>query len=831
MASNRGCKRILFACGFMGLVVGWISGARADLTVLEFDADSRIDLSDAIERTRDFTVEYWFRTDRATNWQLINYSAHRDFNFGHLNASKIRCWGPWTSPDLSQSFQTGQWEHLAFTREGIYGRFYRSGVEVGEVAWTGTIRIDRLGGGSGGTFNWDDFEGQAAEIRVWDHARTAEAIQNDKDRRLTGNEPGLIAYWRLDDGQGDRVYNLADDRGHGTVAGATWVTTSELTLADAPTDYLGFTRFTVADIETGSTRFTNSNQVDLVSFPIPEGYDQYQFTQSGAVSAIDPHGWAPTNAVTSPVDLTPPSSDTNVILHAWFTNQTASVPLRRSTGEIVYTTTAPTAAAQAVSLRTAGFSVQVTPWQVDGGSGSGLYAGEPIGIHRLEIASPADETPAESFVTLTNAGVYSVTFTVINAAGNRDSAQTTLTLDATDSLPAGDRYVAVGNLFEAHPFDSWTNAAASIQDALDAANDDEVVWVAPGRYTASGANYVVDIDQTDLHLRAVSENPADTLVDGEGVRRGLRVGHCNAEIHGFTIQHCHAEGHGAGVNYSSFSETDGIRLVNCVLQDNYATGEGGAFYAWTSGSFVLEDSIVRRNFSGGGYGIYARYMHVNIIRNTLFEANDTHFLRGRSGELLGFQIENSVFRDHHASFQSPAAVIHFETGDKLLRNCLIADNRGEQADGGAVFVGDGVGTLEVVNCTIVNNQSRVTPAGIRADNPTDVRNTILFGNVLDDDTLSNYAGTLSFVRSCTSPITGFDPADGNLDADPRFVDADAGNYRLQATSPCVNAGMNEPDWMLDAVDLDGNPRIDRISGQVDIGAYEYVPAGSVLLIR
>ena len=53
---------------------------------------------------------------------------------------------------------------------------------------------------------------------------------------------------------------------------------------------------------------------------------------------------------------------------------------------------------------------------------------------------------------------------------------------------------------------------------------------------------------------------------------------------------------------------------------------------------------------------------------------------------------------------------------------------------------------------------------------------------------------------------------------PLFVAAASGNFRLQSTSPCINAGSNQTSWMTGAVDLDGNP---RISGRiVDIGVYE-----------
>jgi len=50
------------------------------------------------------------------------------------------------------------------------------------------------------------------------------------------------------------------------------------------------------------------------------------------------------------------------------------------------------------------------------------------------------------------------------------------------------------------------------------------------------------------------------------------------------------------------------------------------------------------------------------------------------------------------------------------------------------------------------------------------------------------------------------------------VNRSAGNLRLLANSPCINAGTNQA-WMVGAFDLDGNPRI--AGGRVDMGAYEY----------
>ena len=66
---------------------------------------------------------------------------------------------------------------------------------------------------------------------------------------------------------------------------------------------------------------------------------------------------------------------------------------------------------------------------------------------------------------------------------------------------------------------------------------------------------------------------------------------------------------------------------------------------------------------------------------------------------------------------------------------------------------------------------------------------------------------------------------------PLFVDPDNGDFRLQAGSPCIDAGHNWDIAGIADTDLDGNPRFaaDKIDFDpgcgipvvVDMGAYEY----------
>jgi len=54
-----------------------------------------------------------------------------------------------------------------------------------------------------------------------------------------------------------------------------------------------------------------------------------------------------------------------------------------------------------------------------------------------------------------------------------------------------------------------------------------------------------------------------------------------------------------------------------------------------------------------------------------------------------------------------------------------------------------------------------------------------------------------------SDIQGGFAGDGNIDADPLFVDPNIGNHRLSPASPCIDAGDND-GVPADTLDLDGD---------------------------
>jgi hypothetical protein len=150
-----------------------------------------------------------------------------------------------------------------------------------------------------------------------------------------------------------------------------------------------------------------------------------------------------------------------------------------------------------------------------------------------------------------------------------------------------------------------------------------------------------------------------------------------------------------------------------------------------------------------------------------------------------------------------------------IRNCVIVGNQQQGILGG---------NPTVTNCTIVANRQQ----GISSFVPT-VANCVIYYNGSDCGKvqIDTSYGTITY-----SNVEGSWPGQGNVSADPRFVDAAGGDYHLFAGSPCIDSGNNSAVPPEMTTDLDGKPRLinDPASADagngvppiVDMGAYELV---------
>ena len=218
---------------------------------------------------------------------------------------------------------------------------------------------------------------------------------------------------------------------------------------------------------------------------------------------------------------------------------------------------------------------------------------------------------------------------------------------------------------------------------------------------------------------------------------------------------------------------------------------------------------------------------------------------GSDAVLSGFTLTNGYTSTNEISTERSGGGVWCEPS-ATLTNCVIIGNRAEES-GGGVFGGTldnckvvsnsarwggGADEASLTNCVIVSNLASNSGGGTflsDLDSCTVTMNTasnygggvvggkqknsiVYFNNAHEGD--ENYSSSI-MQSCCTTPLPA---GTNNISSSPNFMDDDSGDFRLKATSPCIDAGNNE-EWMLNTTDIGGCPRVGN--GKVDIGAHEF----------
>ena len=397
---------------------------------------------------------------------------------------------------------------------------------------------------------------------------------------------------------------------------------------------------------------------------------------------------------------------------------------------------------------------------------------------------------------------------------------------------------------------TWETAKQTIQAAIDAAASNDTVLVSNGVYaTGERANHIplsnrIVIDKP-ITVQSV-HGPANTTIQGAWAVRCAYVG-TNATLSGFTLT-------GANLIYpvddglivgdgAAWCEPTAV-ISNCAITGNNADAGGGTLGGTLNSCMLISNSAV---WGGGAYG--ATLTNCTLKDNGAWEGGGTYeaklhncILTGNRAEngggAYGSTLNNCTLTDNvvngYNSSGGGAAV-------STLNNCTLIGNSAVDDDGVHVVGGGGASYCNLNNCTLIGNFTvKVRPGGgygggggvyggvlnncTLMGNSADrgggaagsplahcyLYNCIIYGNTATNGP-NYYSCTISY--SCTMPDSG---GMGNITNNPLFVDATAGNYRLNSNSPCIDRGANF--YAQGATDLDGNPRI--MNGGVDMGAYE-----------
>ncbi len=307
------------------------------------------------------------------------------------------------------------------------------------------------------------------------------------------------------------------------------------------------------------------------------------------------------------------------------------------------------------------------------------------------------------------------------------------------------------------PYTNWADAATVIQDAVDSTASDDTVLVAAGTYTSGGA----ETPGYGLMNRVMIDKPI-ALRSADGPETTFIVGE--------------ADPHAPSGNGPAAMRC--VHLVDGAVLDGFTLTNG---HTLVTGEF---------NLNRGGGGVLLR--HGGTVSNCVIVGCSANVFGGGADLHHGGELYGCIIRGNHSEIDGGGAVVNY---GRMVNTLLVGNSAADDGGGCQTY---SAGLLE--NCTLSDNRAGDEGGGVNVVYGGTHRNCIIYGN-----------------PATANPVTPGDVRENCFTEDPFFLGS--GNYRLEAGSPCIDAGTNQA-WMAGAGDLDGRTRI--IGAAVDIGCYESV---------
>ena len=381
--------------------------------------------------------------------------------------------------------------------------------------------------------------------------------------------------------------------------------------------------------------------------------------------------------------------------------------------------------------------------------------------------------------------------------------------------------------------------------------------VMPGTMVLFDGFYNISVGKDDLFEAQGTETDSIvfTVADttgfhiynvGDGGWNGFRLDKANH----FILDYCVLEYGKAADTLDRFggalyiNKSVNVEIRNSTFRCNFSREQGGAIYGLES-EVTMSDCKLNGNLVHTGDNTYALYggaiqfLKCDVIMTGMeFCGNIAESCIGGALSLdsCSLMLDRAVFVDNKGINGAGMYLIRSNHKECNMSN-LLFDSNFSGHFGGGFAVADS--SPKISNVLVINNESNgVSCNGVffYGESAPILRNCIVYGNYPDPESLHIdttemwiwtfdgfgpkfynclIEGGMRYVHSWEN-IVAFENI---IDSDPMFVDAENHDFHLAPGSPCINAGdPNTPQYVLDGLDLDGNPRV--INQRIDIGPYE-----------
>jgi hypothetical protein len=254
----------------------------------------------------------------------------------------------------------------------------------------------------------------------------------------------------------------------------------------------------------------------------------------------------------------------------------------------------------------------------------------------------------------------------------------------------------------------------------------------------------------------------------------------------------------------------------------------------------LHDMIMIYNSPGGdddfgAVGVALYDSNNEISYNTIEDCIAPSYDYGTDGgaiEIFGI-VNNNYVHHNWAAWNDGFLEVGGREGEATCHDNVFAHNVSINNNGlfsyihmaGTSHFGSDVQNLQVYNNTIIENDSKPYSVFSFWGSPSAEGFKLRDNVIYTDRRVSNESGFTHdhnvYYRTDGSTDLGFSLGDGEVIADPLFVDVYAQDYHLQAGSPAIDAGVD----LGYALDFEDRPIPAGVAP--DAGAYEYQGSGSV----